>query len=556
MSIYSFLFQALREAKIVPAITFNVAFILAISYVVFQQSLFLQANLSDYVNVSTLGWYLLTERLLKALNELVVARFILLPVEMYSIGLLSKTMTERSPVSLILMKDNSYALVNAALRALLSLVENGLGIITPIVILFSRGAAISTRLDMMHLFIVVSCLFSVFLSGTVILAYDHRVKETLSKKDTKISEQSRSLMTSVSTLVINGMAGILPSWMISLRSEEAIPKTRHEVIMALLYGVLEMATTLIPVALVWVIKGDDEFLPLYAITQPMFWNTWWLFWTTKSLVVSTAPWAQFAEFLKNTKPPPTDLRVPENAAEMMPVFEDLYIKEVKLIGSSGCGKSTLMKKLISQICDKFVLGFILYIDQFASLPQGMTLNTYFSSAFPDPTVLPDSFQEELFKYAEILRIANIVNSQTLGRPFTNPSGGETKRIIFLRYVLPILMRVSKVQIMFLDEVSAGLDDTSFTMVRTLLEQVRNKGVRVVSIDHHDYQTDLSVEVCKKIVPTPIPEADKKIQSLLQRMMQKLFPFRYQEEKEPDLEIAEGPTDIVVWAPELGIEEPQ
>ena len=37
-------------------------------------------------------------------------------------------------------------------------------------------------------------------------------------------------------------------------------------------------------------------------------------------------------------------------------------------------------------------------------------------------------------------------------------------------------------------------------------------------------------------------------------MQRVFPFRY-EEKEPDLEMGEGPTDIVVWAPALGMVEP-
>ena len=118
------------------------------------------------------------------------------------------------------------------------------------------------------------------------------------------------------------------------------------------------------------------------------------------------------------------------------------------------------------------------------------------------------------------------------------------------------MGESKVMIMFLDEVSAGLDVTSFGMVRTLLEQVKNKGVKVISIDHHDYPTDLSVEVFKKVIPASIPEGDKKIPSLLRRIMQRVFPFRYQEEeKEPDLEMGEGSTDIVVWAPALGIEEP-
>jgi hypothetical protein len=38
-------------------------------------------------------------------------------------------------------------------------------------------------------------------------------------------------------------------------------------------------------------------------------------------------------------------------------------------------------------------------------------------------------------------------------------------------------------------------------------------------------------------------------------MQRVFPFRYHEEKEPDLEMGEGPTDIVVSAPALGMVKP-
>jgi hypothetical protein len=242
-------------------------------------------------------------------------------------------------------------------------------------------------------------------------------------------------------------------------------------------------------------------------------------------------------------------------------------------------------------------GFILYIDQFGSVPQGMTMEMYFSSAFPrgtkgtakrphpsfeggfeggghaSPLSAPissaDCWREGLFTYAKALGIFNIVNPVTLQQSFTttttttNISGGEIKRLIFLRYVLPILTGVSKVQIMFLDEVSAGLDEASFCMVRALLEQIKAMGVRVVSIDHHSYDTDLCVDVFKKVVPIyrsrPLL-SDKK--NVVHKIIQTFFPLRYRNESEtdegdsePDLEMAEPETAIVVWAPALGIEEP-
>jgi Fe-S cluster assembly ATPase SufC len=454
------------------------------------------------------------------------------------------------------MKENAYVLKSAALQALKSLVENSMNVITPIILLVSRGAALSVTLDTMQLLIVVACLTSVFMAGSAILAYDHRKKEALSKKETVVGEQARSLMSSIATIVINGAGNILPAWMTSLKREEALPSTKHYVVVELLYGLLEIATTVIPVALVWVLKRKDAFLPLYIVIQPMFWNSWYLFWTVRSLVVSTAPWAQYAEFIANSVTPPTNQETPTRSADMMHIFADLNIQEVKLIGPSGCGKTTLMRKLIAEICNKFVLGYILYVDQFACLPAGLSIEAYFTSAFPEDT-LPDSFEEELLRRAELLGIANVINRNTLKKDFSNPSGGERKRIIVLKYILPILMDSSKVMIAFLDEVSAGLDEPSFAKVRNMIEEVKEKGVKVVSIDHHEHNGGytLDVEVFKRIEQIPHPPTYK-VLSLWQKMIVKFFPHVYhKEEDEADLELGEAKTEIVVWAPALRMKEP-
>ena len=560
MSIWKFIYCASKEAKIAPAIITTIALILAMAYMIFQQSLLLQANLDVYSTVAAFGWYATIERFLKASNELIGAYFIMLPFKLSAEKIIIETIVGRSPSSLLLMKENPYALKNAGLRASQSLVENGLSVITPIALLVSRGAALGMNLNAMQLLVVIACLSSVFFAGSAILAYDHRKKQILSKKQTEVEEQTRSLMTSISTLVINGIGQILPSWMITLKKEEAIPSSKHDVIMSFMYGALEIATTGIPVALVWVLKGKDLFLPLYIVIQPMFWNSWYLFWTVKSLVVSTASWNQYAEFIVNSQPPPVNPLKPSDATVMISIFgksnKEQVINEVELVGPSGCGKTTLMRKIIAEICEKFMLGYILYIDQFAYLPSEQQIYEYFASAFPNPNVLPENFKDELLKRADELNINNVVNPDTLHICFSNPSGGEKKRIIFLKYVLPILMNSSNVMIAFLDEVSAGLDAVSFSKVRNIIEEIKIIGVKVLSIDHHDHHglNTLKVEVFKEIRQIRDKHSPMVV-SFWKKMIVKFFPHVYhKDEIEDDIEQCKLGSEIEVWAPALGIKK--
>jgi len=54
-----------------------------------------------------------------------------------------------------------------------------------------------------------------------------------------------------------------------------------------------------------------------------------------------------------------------------------------------------------------------------------------------------------------------------------------------------------------------------------------------------------------------PKSKPKVLSLWQKMKARFFPHVYvKEEDDKDLESGEVPTDVVVWAPDLGMEEPQ
>ena len=553
MSIWVFLYGVLRKANVAPAIIANIIFIIGLAYMLYLQSLLMQSNLDVYSNVASLGCYVIIERFLKSVNQLVVSYFIMMPFKLTAEKSLVETFIAVSPSSLLLMKNDAYALKSLALRALEALVENGLNIVTPIVLMVSRSAALSAMLDDMQLFIVIACLFCVFLAGLAILAYDHRKKEILSKIETEVAEEGRSLMTSVATIVVNGLGKTLPNWMTNLKKKQYIPNTKHDVIMTIMYGCLEIATTGIPVALVWMLKKEDSFLQLYIIIQPMFWNSWYLFWNTKSLVVSTAPWSQYADFMKDNDQSPSNLVKPESPKDMISTFEK-EIDEVELYGPSGCGKTTLMRKIIAKICCKYELGYIIYIEQFACLPIGQQIIEYYESAFSEGEI-PKNFEEELLHRAYQLGISNIINKETLKNTFLKPSGGEKKRIIFLKYILPILMDASKVMIMFLDEVSAGLDIDSFLKVRTIIEEIKCKGVKVVSIDHHDHvgRNILKAQVFKRVYQI-YSKKKPTVLTFWQKMIVKFFPRSYiKKEEETDLEKCEEKDIIDVYAPDLKIE---
>ena len=82
MSIWNFLFLALKKAKVATAIIATIFVILALAYMIFQQSLLMQADLEIYSTVVALGWFATIERFLKASNELIVAYFIMLPFKL------------------------------------------------------------------------------------------------------------------------------------------------------------------------------------------------------------------------------------------------------------------------------------------------------------------------------------------------------------------------------------------------------------------------------------------------------------------------------------------
>ena len=197
---------------------------------------------------------------------------------------------------------------------------------------------------------------------------------------------------------------------------------------------------------------------------------------------------------------------------------------------------------------------ILYIDQSAFIPRGQSVQYFFTSVFPEGP--PDGFEKSLYQISYDLGIENLVNEKTMSKCFKKPSGGEIKRLILLRHIFPILMNVSNVQIAFLDEVSAGLDKETVLKVRKLIEQLKDKGITVISIDHIDdidYSVDLEVEIHKTVLPLIKSTSTKKKLPFWKTIFSSRyiqFDEKYEDEDE-DLEI-----QYVFSAPLLDLEDEQ
>jgi ABC-type multidrug transport system ATPase subunit len=124
-------------------------------------------------------------------------------------------------------------------------------------------------------------------------------------------------------------------------------------------------------------------------------------------------------------------------------------------------------------------------------------------------------EEILLRYARKLGIGNLFTD--INTKFENPSGGEEKRILFLRAVLGILMNVSEVKCVFLDEITAGLDETSRGKVLALIKELRDDyGISFVIIAHHEIEADekYSTKVTKIRKPENVKKASSSFCSKL------------------------------------------
>ena len=144
-----------------------------------------------------------------------------------------------------------------------------------------------------------------------------------------------------------------------------------------------------------------------------------------------------------------------------------------------------------------------------------------------------------------MNIDNIINYDTINKPFKKPSGGEEKRILILRAIMPILMKVTNIKIIFNDEVTAGLDENNWLLVRKIFTNLKEQfGIRFITIDHHNFDADINLSVKKKIIKK-LTVKENIINN--ENFISKIFCNLYKKEQE---KINKEDSQLYVWIPTI------
>jgi ABC-type lipoprotein export system ATPase subunit len=174
--------------------------------------------------------------------------------------------------------------------------------------------------------------------------------------------------------------------------------------------------------------------------------------------------------------------------------------EVQLFGPSGCGKTTFMKRTVIDIFVNSYPGQFIYMDQHMRLIQ--TKRSILSVMGDDLEFRNQMNIQVLLYYAQVLKIDNIININTLQTPFVKPSGGEEKRIMILRTLFPLIIGNHQVKVVFNDEITSGLDYDNWCEVRSLINMLKQQGIKFVTIDHHPNNVE-KITINKQIVDSEI-----------------------------------------------------
>jgi len=202
---------------------------------------------------------------------------------------------------------------------------------------------------------------------------------------------------------------------------------------------------------------------------------------------NAAEWSALEEYLKSVVPEPVHSKKPLQDYQISDKIKQQH-KEYQLCGKSGAGKSTFMLKEVMKLYRNYTNGW-LYLDQQMSVPKSTctTIRQFLCNFINENLHNSQHTEQTIIYWASFLQLSNIINLNTLDSSFTSPSGGEVKRINSLQMLLPIFMNQIKIKVLFLDEVTSGLDDETHSIVRKLIEQLKNEyNITVINIDHHTY----------------------------------------------------------------------
>jgi ABC-type dipeptide/oligopeptide/nickel transport system ATPase subunit len=406
---------------------------------------------------------------------------------------LSEFMVQVDP-SYLETQEKIHLIVPDGASALENLSLNILNIIEPFFKIFSSVVALGSQVSSRALGIILGTLCLFFIFGLAVLRKDYVGRKNLQKEVNKYNDIVRNLWETYLVYYVNGLG---PNTVSDIETNSLTADSinrNHKRIIYIFYWVLDwLQYTLSAFTTYYVFEtsnkstGIIEVFAMFYIISGFYGLTWWLFCTVRDALTSTATWGTIEIFIENYKQRDTDkLAELTDPSQILSPFQDSSVSEIRLYAESGGGKTTWMSRKVVSMMKTYKDGW-LYLDQRMRLPKDLRTISQTMGDYIYTKVEPELYSQTLCKYAQILGIDNLINESTLDKKFEKPSGGEEKRILTLRAFLPILLGISKVKIIFNDEITAGLDDKNWGKVREIIDEIKTKfGIKFVTIDHHDF----------------------------------------------------------------------
>jgi ABC-type multidrug transport system ATPase subunit len=385
--------------------------------------------------------------------------------------------------------------------------------------------------------IMVSLLIGIiFMTGMIINYYDFHQQKYLRKETKKYGEYADSLFDNFFIRKLNGTAQRTSDEIVENLMEHSRRQMYHHRKIRFFQNSLELLNCIF---LIWCCLDyleNENFAFVYNTLYQLFWKGWWIFSSTTSLLKTLSGWALMEDFLSTYQLDKINKKSFLPKEVVCQCFKDDTILEVHLIAESGGGKTSWMKQKLLFLYTHYQSGQWLYLDQQMRLPNSpRTKRELMSDFYPVRESMDISLLLELS-----LKIGIAHLFENLDLPFKEPSGGETKRILILRSLLPLIQGCSKVKYLFNDEVLVGLDEVNYLKVRPIFERLKENGIRIITIDHHPFDGKGIIKVPVKFKKQEILIKENKITESKTFLTWLLKLFFNEKEKET------SQTKILAW----------
>lgn len=412
--------------------------------------------------------------------------------------------------------------IDKGTNALLNTLRFSIEVINPLIQTIGSCIIINKYIGFDIIYVVFSFVF-VLTIGIFMLRWEFYKREEVNIKNNPLYSYNNKLSGTLIVNILNGEGKKSVQTIIDNSIKSRIEHKNITLKVQTGYTINELSGYIVIFLLIKYIISSKVSIPILVASYTAINNSlnkiWWLFHMFNSASQQAAEWGPIKKYIIEHIPKK------ENYTKSILYNYSILnndVLEYKIMGESGKGKSTWMRQEIIRLYRNHIVNWI-YFDQNMIIPKSKLVKIY---NFLNKDKLDISYNC-IFQWAKVLKLEGIINENTINKPFNKPSGGETKRIIILQKLLPILLHFKTVKVIFCDEITAGLDEENQQIIRNLLEILKTKyGIKIVNIDHHKITSDNLLRLNVKITDFKVhlPKKDK-------TTIKKYYDFGYSKAKD-------------------------